>query len=46
MYSNVNQGMRYKKYYKKNILSNFDLNYDSKFMDSLFWYHVHDNFTT
>ena len=36
-YSNVNQGMGFRKYYKIKTQTNFDLNDDSKFMNYLFW---------
>ena len=35
-YSNVNQGMGFRKYYRRNTQTNFDLNCDSKFMDRMF----------
>ena len=45
-YSNVYQGIWYRKYYRRNTQTNFDLNCDSKFINPLFWKRVNDHFTT
>ena len=36
-YSNIDEDMRYVKYYKRNTQSSFDLNCEPKFMDLIFW---------
>ena len=45
-YSNIDEDMRYVRYYKINTRSSFDLNCDFKFMDPMFWQRVHEHLTS
>ena len=45
-FSNIDEDMRYVKYYKRHTQSSFDLNCDSKFMNPMFWHRVHDHLTS
>ena len=45
-YSNIDEDMRYVRYYKRNTQLLFDLNCDSKFTDPMFWQRVYEHFTS
>ena len=45
-FSNIDDDMRYIRYYKKNTQSSFDFNCDSKFMDPMLWHCVHEHLTS
>ena len=36
-FSNIDEDMKYVRYYKRNTQSSFNLNCDSKYMDPIFW---------
>ena len=45
-YSNIDERMRYVRYYNRNTQPSFDLNSDSNFMNHLFWQYVHEDLTS
>ena len=44
-FSNIDEDMRYMRYYRRNTQSSFDLNCCSKFIDPIFWHRIDEHLT-